>query len=264
MYAFDYQKPKSLAEAAAALSKGGDPKLLAGGQSLIAAMKLRLAAPSDLIDLGAIAELTGIKADAMGITVGAMTRHAEVARSRDVQARIPALASLAGGIGDRMVRNMGTLGGSLAHNDPVADYPAAVLGLGATVNTDRRTIAADDFFKGMFETALQAGEIIVSVTFPAPKRAAYIKFKNPASRYAIVGVMAAETGSGVRVVVTGAASSVFRVPEMEKALAAHWSPDAIAGISVPAGKLNSDMHASAEYRSHLVTVMARRAVEAAK
>lgn len=264
MYAFDYQKPKSLAEAAAALSKGGDPKLLAGGQSLIAAMKLRLSAPSDLIDLGAIAELTGIKAEAAGITVGAMTRHAEVARSRDVRARIPALASLAGGIGDRMVRNMGTLGGSLAHNDPVADYPAAVLGLGATVNTNQRTIAADDFFKGMFETALQAGEIIVSVTFPVPKRAAYIKFKNPASRYAIVGVMAAETGGGVRVAVTGAASSVFRVPEMETALAAHWSPDAIAGISVAAGKLNSDMHASAEYRSHLVTVMARRAVEAAK
>jgi carbon-monoxide dehydrogenase medium subunit len=264
MYAFDYQKPKSLAEAAAALSRGGDPKLLAGGQSLIAAMKLRLAAPSDLIDLGAITELTGIKAEAAGITIGAMTRHAEVARSRDVQARIPALASLAGAIGDRMVRNMGTLGGSLAHNDPVADYPAAVLGLGATVNTNKRSIAADDFFKGMFETALQAGEIIVSVTFPVPKRAAYIKFKNPASRYAIVGVMAAETGSGVRVAVTGAASSVFRVPEMEKALASNWSADAIAGISVPAGKLNSDMHASAEYRSHLVTVMARRAVEAAK
>jgi aerobic carbon-monoxide dehydrogenase medium subunit len=202
--------------------------------------------------------------EGVGITIGAMTRHAEVARSKDVQAKIPALASLAGGIGDRMVRNMGTLGGSLAHNDPVADYPAAVLGLGATVNTNKRSIAADDFFKGMFETALQTGEIIVSVSFPVPKRAAYIKFKNPASRYAIVGVMAAETGKGVRVAVTGAASSVFRVAEMEQALARAWSPGAVAGISVPAGKLNSDLHASAEYRAHLITVMARRAVEAAK
>ncbi len=264
MHAFNYQHPKSVADAAAALSKGGDAKLLAGGQSLVAAMKLRLSAPSDLIDLGGIKELTGIKVEGASITIGAMTRHAEVARSKDVRAKIPALASLAGGIGDRMVRNMGTLGGSLAHNDPVADYPAAVLGLGATVNTNKRKIAADDFFKGMFETALQTGEIIVSVSFPVPKRAAYIKFKNSASRYAIVGVMAAETGSGVRVAVTGAASSVFRVAEMEKALAAKWSPDAVAGISVPAGKLNSDMHASAEYRAHLITVMARRAVEAAK
>jgi carbon-monoxide dehydrogenase medium subunit len=264
MYAFNYQKPGSVAAAAAALSKGGDAKLLAGGQSLIAAMKLRLSAPSDLIDLSGIKELEGIKAEATGITIGAMTRHAEVARSNEVQTRLPALASLAGSIGDRMVRNMGTLGGSLAHNDPVADYPAAVLGLGATVNTNRRSIAADDFFKGMFETALQTGEIIVSVSFPVPKRAAYIKFKNPASRYAIVGVMAADTARGVRVAVTGAASNVFRVAEMEQALAANWSPDAIAGIGVAPDRLNSDMHASAEYRAHLITVMARRAVEAAK
>jgi aerobic carbon-monoxide dehydrogenase medium subunit len=264
MYAFDYQKPHSVADAVAALSKGGDPKLLAGGQSLIAAMKLRLSAPTELIDLGGIEELSGIRADGAGITIGAMTRHAEVAASKDVRSRIPALASLAGGIGDRMVRNMGTIGGSLAHNDPVADYPAAVLGLDATVNTSKRNIAADDFFKGMFETALQTDEIIVSVSFPVPRRAAYIKFKNPASRYAIVGVMAAETGKGVRVAVTGAASSVFRVAEMEQALAARWSPDALARISVPADKLNSDMHASAEYRAHLVTVMARRAVQAAK
>ena len=170
MHAFNYQHPKSVADAAAALSKGGDAKLLAGGQSLIAAMKLRLSAPTDLIDLGGIKELTGIKVEGASITIGAMTRHAEVARSKDVQAKIPALASLAGGIGDRMVRNMGTLGGSLAHNDPVADYPAAVLALGATVNTNKRKIAADDFFKGMFETALQSGEIIVSVSFPVPKR----------------------------------------------------------------------------------------------
>ncbi|MEK7435307.1 MAG: xanthine dehydrogenase family protein subunit M [Pseudomonadota bacterium] len=264
MHPFNYQNPKSLAEAAASLAKGGDTKLLAGGQSLIAAMKLRLSAPTELIDLGGIKELTGIRMDRAGISIGAMTRHAEVARSKQVRARIPALAGLAGAIGDRMVRNMGTIGGSLAHNDPVADYPAAVLGLNATVNTNQRKIAADDFFIGMFETALHAGEIIVSVSFPVPRRAAYIKFKNPASRYAIVGVMAAETESGVRVAVTGAASSVFRIAAMEKALAANWSPDALAGISVPADALNADMHASAEYRAHLVTVMARRAVEAAK
>lgn len=264
MYAFKYHKASSVADAAAALLKGDDVKLLAGGQSLIAALKLRLSAPSDLIDLGGIKELAGIKLDGSGITIGAMTRHAEVARSAEVQANIPALASLAGGIGDRMVRNMGTIGGSLAHNDPVADYPAAVLGLNATVNTNKRKIAADDFFKGMFETALQAGEIIVSVSFPVPKRAAYIKFKNPASRYAIVGVMAADIGGGVRVAVTGAASSVFRVAAMERALGANWSPDSVTGIIVPADTLNSDMHASAEYRAHLVTVMARRAVQAAK
>jgi len=264
MYAFKYQKPRSIAEAAAALGKGGDAKLLAGGQSLIAAMKLRLSAPSDLVDLGGIGELAGIEVEGASISIGAMTRHAEVAASAEVQARIPALAGLAAGIGDRMVRNMGTIGGSLAHNDPVADYPAAVLGLAATVHTNKRKIAADDFFKGMFETALAAGEIIVSVSFPVPKRAAYIKFKNPASRYAIVGVMAAATAGGVRVAVTGAASSVFRVAAMEQALAANWSPDAIAGIAVPAAGLNGDMHASAEYRAHLITVMARRAVEAAK
>ncbi len=264
MYAFKYRKADSLAAASAALAAGEDAKLLAGGQSLIAALKLRLSAPSELIDLSGIAELRGIKIEASAITIGAMTRHAEVARSKEVQAKIPALASLAGGIGDRMVRNMGTIGGALAHNDPVADYPAAVLGLDATVNTNQRNIAADEFFKGMFETALEAGEIIVSVSFPIPKRAAYIKFKNPASRYAIVGVLAAQTAGGVRVAVTGAASCVFRVAEMEKALTANWSPEAIAAISVPADDLNSDMHASAEYRAHLVTVMARRAVESAK
>ena len=264
MYAFNYQNPKSVADAAAALAKGSDAKLLAGGQSLVAAMKLRLSAPTDLIDLSGIPELAGIKVEGSSITIGAMTRHAEVARSKEVQAKIPAMASLAGGIGDRMVRNMGTIGGSLAHNDPVADYPAGVLGLNATVQTNKRKIASYDFFKGMFETALAAGEIIVSVSFPVPKRAAYIKFKNPASRYAIVGVLAAETASGVRVAVTGAASSVFRVAAMEKALTAKWSPDAVAGVTVPADKLNSDLHASAEYRSHLITVMARRAVEAAK
>ena len=263
MYPFNYQNPKSVAEAAAALTRGGDAKLLAGGQSLIAALKLRLAAPTDLIDLSGIKELSGIRAEASVITIGAMTRHAEVARSQEVLAKIPALASLAGGIGDRMVRNMGTIGGSLAHNDPVADYPAGVLGLDATVTTNKRSIAADDFFRGMFETALEPGEIIVAVSFPVPRRAAYVKFKNPASRYAIVGVLAAQTAGGVRVAVTGAASCVFRVAEMEQALTATWSPEAVGGISVPADELNSDSHASAEYRAHLISVMARRAVEAA-
>jgi carbon-monoxide dehydrogenase medium subunit len=242
------------------LAKNPEAKLLAGGQTLIASMKLRLAAPSDLVDLGDLAELRGIKADAGTVTIGAMTSHAEVAASKEVQKAIPALARLAAGIGDRMVRNMGTLGGSVANSDPAADYPAAVLGLAATLNTDKRKIPADQFFTGMFETALQPREIITSVSFPIPKRAAYMKFKNPASRYAIVGVFVAETGSGVRVAVTGAAGSVFRVPDMEQALGAKFSPDAIGGIEVAPGALSSDMHASAEYRAHLITVMAKRAV----
>lgn len=264
MHEFNYHKALSVADAAAKVAASADGKLLAGGQTLIAAMKMRLAAPADLVDLAGIAELRGIKVEGGNIAIGAMTTHADVASSKDIQKAIPALALLAGSIGDRMVRNMGTLGGSLAHNDPVADYPAAVLGLGGTIRTNKREIAADDFFKGMYETALQTGEIIVSASFPVPRRAAYIKFKNPASRYAIVGVMVVDTDTGVRVAVTGAASSVFRIAAMEKALAAKWSPDAIAGISVPAAGLNSDMHASAEYRAHLITVMARRAVEAAK
>jgi len=263
MYSFNYQRAKSVADAAAAITGTSDAKLLAGGQSLVATLKLRLAQPSDLVDLGAIPELQGIKADARTVTIGAMTRHAEVAASAEVQKAIPALAALAGGIGDRQVRNMGTLGGSLAHNDPAADYPAAVLGLGAAITTNKRSIPADQFFKGMYETALDAGEIITSVSFPCPKRAAYMKFKNPASRYAIVGVFVADTGAGVRVAVTGAAPCVFRVAEMEKALAARFAPESVANIRIPEKGLNSDLHAKADYRAHLVTVMARRAVEAA-
>jgi carbon-monoxide dehydrogenase medium subunit len=263
MYSFNYQKTKSVADAAAALGKNADAKLLAGGQSLIAAMKLRLAQPAQLVDLGDVAELRGIKVDGGAVTIGAMTRHAEVASSADVKKAIPALAALAGNIGDRMVRNMGTLGGSVAHNDPAADYPAAVLGLNATVVTNKRKIAADDFFKGMFETALQAGEIITAVSFPVPKRAAYMKFKNPASRYAMVGVFVADTAGGPRVAVTGAGSGVFRVPDMEKALATKFAPESVANIAVKSSGLNSDIHASAEYRAHLVTVMAKRAVAAA-
>ena len=263
MYTFKYQRANSVADAAAVISKNADAKLLAGGQSLIATMKLRLSRPSDLVDLGAMAELRGIKVEGGAVTIGAMTRHAEVAASAEVKKAIPALASLAASIGDRQVRNMGTLGGSVAHNDPSADYPAAVLALAATINTNKRKIAADQFFKGMFETALAAGEVITSVTFPCPKRAAYMKFKNPASRYAIVGVFVADSGNGVRVAVTGAAPCVFRVADMEKALASKFAPESLAAIKVPEKGLNSDLHAKADYRAHLITVMARRAVEAA-
>jgi carbon-monoxide dehydrogenase medium subunit len=263
MYEFNYHKAGSVADAAAMLSRHPEAKPLAGGQTLIAAMKLRLASPSDVVDLSGVKELSGIKVDGGGVTVGAMTTHAAVAASKDVMKAIPALARLAGGIGDRMVRNMGTLGGSVASNDPAADYPAAVVGLGATILTNKRKIGAGEFFKGMFETALQAGEIITAVSFPVPKRAGYVKFKNPASRYAIVGVFVAETAGGMRVAVTGAGPCVFRMTEMEKALASKFSADAVANIKVAAAGLNSDMHASAEYRAHLVTVMARRAVEQA-
>jgi aerobic carbon-monoxide dehydrogenase medium subunit len=262
MYQFNYHKASSLADAAAALARNSDARLLAGGQTLIASMKLRLVSPPDVIDLSGVPELRGIKVDGSSVTIGAMTRHAEVASSKEVQQAIPALARLAGLIGDRMVRNMGTIGGSVANSDPAADYPAAVLGLGATINTNKRKIAADDFFKGIFETALAADEILASISFPIAKRAGYVKFHNPASRYAIVGVFVAE-GNGVRVAVTGAGPKTFRVPEMEQALSSKFSPDAIANIKVAASGLNSDIHASAEYRAHLVNVIARRAVEQA-
>ncbi len=263
MYAFKYQRAATVEAAAASLAAAPQAKLLAGGQSLVAAMKLRLADNGEIIDLGAIKGLSGIRVEGNIVTIGAMTRHAEVAASAAVRAAIPALASLAGGIADRMVRNMGTIGGSVANNDPSADYPAGLLALGATVVTNRRRIPADNFFTGMFETALQAGEIIIEVSFPVPVRAAYMKFRNPASRYAIVGVFVADLGSGVRVAVTGAAPCVFRVPAMEKALSARFAPQAIAAIKVPEQGLNSDLHAQADHRAHLVTVMAMRAVEAA-
>ena len=263
MYEFNYHKASSVADAAARLAAAADAKLMAGGQTLIAALKLRLASPSDVIDLRGVAELRGIRKDGGAISIGALTTHAEVAASKDVLQAVPALASLAASIGDPMVRNLGTLGGSIANNDPAADYPAGVLALGATVHTNKRKVAAADFFTGMYETALQPGEIITSVSFPLPKRAGYAKFKNPASRYAIVGVFVAETANGVRVAVTGAGPCVFRVPELEKALGSRFSADAVANIKVAAAGLNSDMHASAEYRAHLVTVMAKRAVEAA-
>lgn len=260
MYAFNYYRAGSIADAAARLAAGADAKLLAGGQTLLAAMKLRLAAPSDLVDLSGVPDLAGVCRQGDTLIIGAMTRHAEVAAHAEVTANLPALARLAGGIGDRMVRNMGTLGGSLANNDPAADYPAAVLGLGATVQTDRRSIDADSFFTGMYGTALEAGEIITAVGFPLPRRAGYVKFPNPASRYALVGVFVSEGAGGVRVAVTGAGACVFRVPAMEQALAVRFAPESIAAIQVPADDLSSDMHASAEYRAHLINVMARRAV----
>tara|TARA_R110002073_G_scaffold78785_6_gene189742 strand:+ start:94 stop:891 length:798 start_codon:yes stop_codon:yes gene_type:complete len=264
MQAFNYVKPASLADAVSALSGADDGTLLAGGQTLLPTMKARLAAPSDVIDLSGIAELKGISVSGDAVTIGAMTRHADVAGSSDVKGAIPALAALAASIGDQAVRNRGTIGGSVANNDPAADYPAALLALGATVKTDKREIAADDFFTGMFDTALNDGEIVTSVSFPVPEKAAYVKFPNPASRYAMVGVFVAKTAGGVRVAVTGAGSGgVFRVPEYESALASNFSPDAIADGVVPAGNLNSDLHADAEYRAHLIGVMARRAVAAA-
>ncbi|MBM3396265.1 MAG: xanthine dehydrogenase family protein subunit M [Betaproteobacteria bacterium] len=260
MYAFNYHRATSTADAAAKLGANSDAKLLAGGQTLLAAMKLRLANPSDLVDLAGIADLAGIRKEGNALVIGAMTRHAEVAESADVRASLPALARLAGGIGDRMVRNMGTLGGSIANNDPAADYPAAVVGLGATVHTNRRKIDGDAFFTGMYGTALDAGEIVTAVAFPLAKRAGYAKFPNPASRYALVGVFVSEGAGGVRVAVTGAGSCVFRVSAMEKALATQFTAASLSGITVASDELNSDMHASAEYRAHLIGVMAGRAV----
>jgi len=263
MHAFQYHRPANLKDALALGSQKDEGRYLAGGQSLVQAMKLRLSSPSDLIDLNALGDLKTLKAEGNAVTVGAMVRHAEVAASSAVKKAIPALASLAGMIGDRQVRHMGTIGGSLANNDPAADYPAAALGLGATLVTNKRKIEADKFFKGLYETALEPGELITSVVFPVPKRAAYMKFKNPASRFAIVGVFVADFGNSVRVGVTGAGPSAFRQADMEKALAAKFAPEAVAGIKVKADGLNNDLHASPEYRAHLVTVMAKRAVEAA-
>lgn len=263
MYNFEYRNASSVADAAKQLSSATDGKLVAGGMTLIPTLKQRLAQPSDLIDLGKIAELKGIKRDGNAIIIGAMTRHADVANSAEVKSAIPALAALAGNIGDPAVRNRGTIGGSIANNDPAADYPAAVVALGATVITSKRKIAGGDFFTGMFETALEADEIVTAVSFPIPEKAAYSKFPNPASRYAMVGVFVAKTSGGVRVAVTGAGPCVFRVADMEAALGKSFTADALKGISIKADGLNSDIHASAAYRAHLVNVMARRAVAAA-
>jgi carbon-monoxide dehydrogenase medium subunit len=261
MYEFEYSKAASVDEAARALSDA-DAKLVAGGMTLIPTLKLRLAKPTQLVDLAAIPALKGISEDGDAVVIGAMTRHADVNRSDVVKRGIPALAALAGNIGDPAVRNRGTIGGSIANNDPAADYPAAVVALNATVRTNKREIAADKFFTGLFETALEDGEIVTAVRFPKVAQANYQKFKNPASRYAIVGVFVAKTPAGVRLAVTGAGACVFRVSAMEAALAGNFSPDAIKDIQIPQDDLNSDIHASAEYRAHLVNVMARRAVAA--
>ena len=257
---FDFHRPASVADAARLVAGAPDGKLLGGGQSLLASMKLGLAAPSDLVDLSQVKDLQGIRVDGDKVRIGAMTSHATVAASAEVQRAIPALAALAAGIGDRAVRTMGTIGGSLANNDPAACYPAAVLGLGATIHTDKRDIAADDFFKGLYETALEANEIITAVSFPVPRKAAYVKFRQPASRFALVGVFVSQGAAGVRVAVTGAGPCAFRVAALERALSANWSAAACSGVPVPADGLNTDLHASAEYRAHLIPVLAGRAV----
>ncbi|WP_257168758.1 xanthine dehydrogenase family protein subunit M [Bradyrhizobium sp. SRS-191] len=263
MRAFAYHQPSEISDAVTLLTSVEDSKVLGGGMTLIPTIKQRLAAPTAVVDLAKVPALKGISDDGETVTIGAMTPHAVVAASPIVQARIPALAQLASEIGDPAVRNRGTLGGSVANNDPSADYPAAVLGLGATIITSAREIAADQFFLGLFETALQPGEIITAIRFPVPLAAGYAKFKAPASRYALVGVFVAKLAGGVRVAVTGAGPGVFRVAAMEQALNGSFEPTSIASIKIDAAGLASDIHAEADYRAHLVTVMAKRAVAAA-
>ena len=264
MYEFKYQRPTTIRQAANLLAKDPEAKLLAGGHSLLPVMKLRLARPSSLVDIGRVEGLNTIELKGRSIVVGALTRHAQVANSQVVKDALPVLAEVAGMIGDPAVRHRGTLGGSLANNDPNADYPAVVLGLGATIITNKRRIAADDFFKGLFETALEPSEIITKVSFPLAKKAAYQKFKHPASGFALVGVFVSKRGSDIRVVATGAgANGVFRVKSFEEALKKRFSPKSIEGMTIPADGMNTDIHGSAEYRAHLVGVMARRALAAA-
>lgn len=262
MYDFNYHKPSSIDEAIALFTDLEDAVYLAGGHTLLPSLKLRLAAPTDVIDLAGIPGLRDIEYAGEDLTIGALTPHDDVATSPVVQSVIPALATLAAGIGDAQVRNRGTIGGSVANSDPAADYPAAVLGLGATLVTNQRSITADEFFTGMFETALEEGELLTAIRFSKPDAAAYVKYPNPASRYATVGVFIARTCDGVRVAITGAAPSVFRATEMEAALNADFSENALEGISLDADMMNEDLHASAEYRAHLCVVMARRAVQA--
>jgi carbon-monoxide dehydrogenase medium subunit len=261
MYEFKYHRPTTVRQAANLLVKDDDAKILAGGHSLLPTMKLRLAKPSQIIDIGRIEGLNTIELKGRSIVIGAMARHVEVANSPVVKEALPALAELADLIGDPAVRHRGTIGGSLANNDPNADYPAAALGLGATIITNKRRIAADDYFKGMFDTALEPSEIIVKVQFPIAKKAAYEKFKHPASGFALVGVFVSKRGSDIRVAVTGAGSNgVFRVKSFEEALKKRFSPKSIEGMTIPADGMNSDIHGSAEYRAHLVAVLARRAL----
>lgn len=258
MYAFTLDKPASLADAQKAAAGGAKP--LAGGQTLLASMKLRLSDPGNLVDLGGVKELAGIRREGNALVIGAMTRHIDVATSAEVAAAIPALTHLAGHIGDKQVRAMGTMGGSVANNDPAACYPSAVLGLGATVHTTKRKIAADDFFQGMFSTALEDGELITAISFPIPKKAAYVKFNQPASRFALIGVFVAQTDGGVRVAVTGAGNGVFRHAGLEAALNASFTPQSAASVKISADDCSADLHASAAYRANLISVLTQRAV----
>ena len=261
---FNYVRPAKLADAVKAMKKAKDGKFLSGGMTLIPALKQGLAEPTDVIDLSGL-ENTGVKAGAKSVIIKAGTTHAEVAGNKDLKKAIPGLAALASGIGDPHVRHKGTIGGSVANNDPAADYPAACMALSATIHTSDRKLAADKFFTGMFSTALKDTEVVTEIEFPVPKKSGYAKFPNPASLYAMVGVFVAQMGDGsVRVAVTGAGPGVFRVPEMEAALSKSFSAKALDGIVVKSKNLNSDMHASAEYRAHLIGVMAKRAVEVAK
>ena len=260
MYTFDYKRPAAQADATAAFH--GDARYLAGGQSLIQAMKLRMSSAETLIDLGAIEGLHGIHLDHGAVVIGAMTKHSEVAASDVVRKAIPALADLAGGIGDQMVRNQGTLGGSIANADPAACYPSAIVALGATVHTNQRKIPGADFFTGIYETALHAGELITAVSFPVPTLAAYVKFKQPASRFALVGVFLAQTADGVHVAVTGAKGSVFRATQIEAALNTSYTPEAAKAVHLPTDGINSDLHGTAVYRAAMISVMAGRAVAA--
>ncbi|MDZ4357555.1 MAG: FAD binding domain-containing protein [Variovorax sp.] len=258
MYAFTLEQPTSLADAKRMTAGGA--QALAGGQTMLASMKQRLMQPEHLVDLGNVAELRGIKVEGQRVVIGAMTRHQEVANHAEVRKLIPGLAALADGIGDRQVRAMGTMGGSVANNDPAACYPSAVLGLGATVHTDRRTIAADDFFQGLYTTALDAGELITAISFPVPTKSAYAKFRQPASRFALVGVFVAHTAAGVRVAITGTGNGVFRHAGLEAALSKSFTPDAVNAVTIDASEVNGDLHASQAYRAHLIKVQTQVAV----
>jgi aerobic carbon-monoxide dehydrogenase medium subunit len=260
MYDFEYQRATSVDDATSKYGAAEDARFLAGGMTLVPVLKQRLDQPSDVVDLGDLDDMRGISEEGGAIVIGAMTNHHAVNTSDLVASKIPALAHLAGTIGDQMVRNRGTIGGSLANNDPAASYPSAVLALNATIKTNTREIAADDFFTGMFDTALEEGELILSVSFPIPEEAGYMHFPNPASRFPIVGSFVAKSSSGVRVAITGAGSCAFRVTEFEDALGGNYAPDAIKEINVSDDGLNTDIHASAEYRAHLINVMTRRAM----
>ncbi len=260
MYDFNYQRASSVADATTKHKAAEDARFLAGGMTLLPVLKQRLDQPSDVVDLADVKDLVGISEENGAIVIKAMTKHHDVEHSDLVKSKIPALAELAGTIGDPMVRNRGTIGGSLANSDPAASYPSAVLAMNATIHTDQRTIAADDFFQGMFTTALEPGELITKVSFPIPTKAGYKHFPNPASRFPIVGAFVAQTKDGTRVAITGAGPCAFRVPEFEKALGSAFDPAKIKDVKVSADGLNTDIHASAEYRAHLINVMARRAM----